>query len=187
MISDKVELVIDLPSPLSSTSLKSTAPFVRLFHLLTFSIEVGQRREIVRVVEANRYLILSLLLLFVATIHGLSLVLGARLLALGAIHETTERVLFEFNASSHKTLTLSHLDILQERVHDCSEGLRFHILLWLLWIYTPFEQRVGRVFVVHDHEDLICQLFLWRRLGHFWLNGRTIAISGSITSHVSVF
>ena len=101
MISDEVELLIDLPSPLSCTSLKSTAPFVCIFHLLTFSIKVRQRGEVVSVVEANRDLIFSLLLLFIATIHGLSLVLGARLLALGAIHEATERVLFEFNASSH--------------------------------------------------------------------------------------
>ena len=157
--------------PLSSIGLEPLATIRSHLHLLTLSIEVGQLRKVLRVVKANRDLIIKFLF-FVAAIHRLSLaILWARLLALGAIHESTQRVILQFYVAGEQTLRFTHLDVVQEAVHDGAEGLRVNLCLLSFRIYASLKQIIRLILVVHHHQHLIRQLFLWGRLGYQELDG----------------
>lgn len=98
MVRNEVVRNIGLTIPLT-VSLESLASLRCLFHFLTLAIKVRESWEVLNVVMSNRDLIIEFIFLFVAAIHGLSLIHGARLLASGAIHEAAEWVLLKFDVA----------------------------------------------------------------------------------------
>ena len=69
---------------------------------------------------------------------------------LGAIHESTERVLFELDATGDQSVTLTRLDVVEELVHNRAQKLWVKLGFRGLWIDALLKKFIRLKFIVHD-------------------------------------
>ena len=155
-------------------------------HLFALTIEVGQRREVLGVIETNRYLRIVVIIIIVTAVLGPSLsTLRSRLLTQSPVHQTPQRVLFQLDIAGLYTLNFLYLQIVHEVVHNCAEQLSIELRLRSIRVNSSLQKFTCLVFIIHDHEYLIRQFLVRRRFGYLRPSSLSFSFN-SIIDHVTI-